>query len=284
MKLVTYRSPRGPRAAVLGPSGPVDLADFDAAAPSDLAQALARWDECADLAARAAEVGPPLANPELLAPLPNPGKILCIGLNYADHARESGVEPPSEPVVFNKLAGAIVGPDAVVTLPRASEQVDFEAELVAVIGRRIHDVDEDVAGQAIFGYCCGHDVSARDWQLGRPGKQWLLGKSFPGFAPLGPHLATADEISDPLDLRVRLRLGGETMQDSRTDQLIFSPAQIVAHVARVCVLEPGDVIFTGTPPGVGMARQPPRFLRDGDVTEVEIDGLGVLRTTFRAEA
>jgi 2-keto-4-pentenoate hydratase/2-oxohepta-3-ene-1,7-dioic acid hydratase in catechol pathway len=227
----------------------------------------------------------PLSVPcHLLAPLPEGGKLICIGLNYRDHAIESGMEIPSEPVVFNKLAGTLCGPGAVVPLPPCSQQVDYEAELVIVIGRRTSQVSESDAEHHIFGYTCGHDVSARDWQLGRPGGQWLLGKSFPNFAPLGPCIVPKEQIGDVGNLRIALRINGVTFQDSSTKQLIYSPQQLVSFLSKVCVLEPGDIIFTGTPPGVGMARQPQRFLQDGDECEVEIEGIGKLTNRFERQA
>ena len=209
--------------------------------------------------------------------VPEPQKIICIGLNYADHAAESGAEIPSEPVVFCKFATALRGDGDEIVLPSASNAVDYEAELVVVIGKEAKHVSEDEAMQYVAGYTCGHDVSARDWQKHKPGGQWLCGKSFDSFAPIGPWFVTADEVLDPHHLRIQLRLNGKTMQDSSTSQLIFGIPQLIAYLSQVCTLLPGDLLFTGTPPGVGAARNPPVFLQHGDVAEVEIDGLGVLR-------
>jgi 2-keto-4-pentenoate hydratase/2-oxohepta-3-ene-1,7-dioic acid hydratase in catechol pathway len=219
----------------------------------------------------------------LVAPLPSPAKVFCIGLNYRDHARETKAQIPSEPIVFSKFASAIVGPQATIVLPRASQKVDYEAELVVVIGRRGKLISAEQAPSHIAGYTVGNDVSARDWQNEKPGKQWLLGKTPDTFGPTGPWMVTADEIPDPCDLGIRLRLNGQTMQDSTTKELIFSPAQLIEHITKVVTIEPGDIIFTGTPPGVGLARTPPVFLKDGDVVEVEIDRLGTLRNPVRAE-
>lgn len=213
----------------------------------------------------------------LLSPIAEGGKVICIGLNYRDHAIETGAEIPTEPVVFSKLPGALCGPNDEVPLPKVSQQVDFEAELVIVIGKETWQVDEAAADEAIFGYMCGHDVSARDWQKGRPGGQWLLGKSFPHFAPTGPVLVPKQDVADPCDLHITMTINGEVLQDSSTKQLIFNPWQLIAYLSQCCVLQPGDIIFTGTPPGVGAARKPPRFLRAGDNCEVAIEGLGVLR-------
>lgn len=224
-----------------------------------------------------------LSDATICCPVEKTVKTICIGLNYRDHAIESGMEIPSEPVVFCKLPGALCEHEASVPLPACSSKVDYEAELVIVIGKRAHCVKEADAVDHIFGYSCGHDVSARDWQIGRPGGQWLLGKSFPNFAPVGPFVVPQADIADPSNLRVRLRVGDETLQDSTTKQLIFGPAELIAHLSQCMILEPGDVIFTGTPPGVGMARKPQRFLQPGDTTEVEIEGLGILRNTFVAQ-
>ena len=225
----------------------------------------------------------PAGSVKLLAPVPDPQKVICIGLNYADHAAESGVAAPSEPVVFSKFITAVRGHEDAVELPKSSTQVDYEAELVAVIGQGGKHIARADAFKHVAGYTCGHDVSARDWQLHKSGKQWLLGKTFDGFAPFGPALVTADEAGDPGNLNIALRLNGQTMQNSNTRQLIFSIAELVAYLSGVMTLSPGDVIFTGTPPGVGMARKPPVFLKPGDVTEVEIEKLGTLRNTFVAE-
>jgi 2-keto-4-pentenoate hydratase/2-oxohepta-3-ene-1,7-dioic acid hydratase in catechol pathway len=213
----------------------------------------------------------------LLPPVLDPRKIVCIGLNYRDHARESGMEPPPEPVLFSKYPTALVGHGAAIVLPPESSQVDYEAELVVVIGRGGRRIPRGRAMEHVGGYALGHDVSARDWQLNKPGKQWMAGKTFDTFAPVGPEVVTPDEVPDPHALGIRLRLNGQTMQDSTTEQLIFRVDQLIAYLSTIFTLEPGDLIFTGTPPGVGMARKPPVWLKPGDTVEVEIDGLGTLR-------
>jgi len=220
----------------------------------------------------------------LLPPVPPPEKILCIGLNYLDHAIETGAEPPTEPVVFSKFNSALVGDGDAIVLPSLSQEVDYEAELVVVIGRTARHVAEGDAMKCVAGYTCGHDVSARDWQKGRPGGQWLLGKSFDTFAPIGPWLVTTDELPDPSNLRVKMHLSGEVVQDSTTAQLIFNIPQLISHLSQIMTLKAGDLIFTGTPPGVGAARKPPRFLRHGDVCTVEIEGIGPLTNPCVAEA
>jgi 2-keto-4-pentenoate hydratase/2-oxohepta-3-ene-1,7-dioic acid hydratase in catechol pathway len=216
-----------------------------------------------------------LAAVRLLAPVPRSAKYLCIGLNYRDHAEESGMAVPESPIVFAKLPTSVIGPEQPVVLPAHTRQGDYEAELAVVIGRRAKNVPRERALDHVLGYCCTNDVSARDFQFADG--QWLRGKACDTFGPLGPFLATRDEIEDPHVLAIRLRLNGKTMQDSNTDQLIFRVPELVAFLSQTITLEPGDVIATGTPPGVGFARKPPVFLRDGDVMEVEIEGLGCLR-------
>lgn len=279
MRLVSYESKRGVRVAAVREGELVDLNDADESLPAAMIELLATGPQGLTRAAAAAASGDTFTpqGVRVLAPVPAPQKVICIGLNYADHARESGVDPPPEPVVFNKFPSAIAAPGDAIRLPACVTQPDFEAELVVVVGTGGRNIVKESALQHVAGYCCGHDVSARDWQLGRPGGQWLLGKSFDTFAPFGPELVTADEIDNPNELGIRLRLNGATLQDSNTREFIYSIEEVIAYVSNVCTLLPGDVIFTGTPPGVGMARDPKVFLKPGDVVEVEIEGLGVLR-------
>lgn len=217
-----------------------------------------------------------------LAPLPRPGKIICIGLNYRDHAAESNMAVPKEPVLFCKYASSVVGPDADIVLPPDSEQVDFEAELVFVMGKRCRNVTEAEAMNYVAGFTCGHDVSARDYQLQRGGGQWMAGKTWDTFAPMGPVLVTADEGLDPHNLAISCRVNGRTLQSSSTSQFIFTIPQAIAYLSRIMTLEPGDVVFTGTPPGVGFARRPQIFLQPGDCAEIEIEGIGILRNQVAA--
>jgi 2-keto-4-pentenoate hydratase/2-oxohepta-3-ene-1,7-dioic acid hydratase in catechol pathway len=214
---------------------------------------------------------------EILCPIDQPVKILCIGLNYRDHAIETGAAIPSEPIVFCKMPTAMIGPNQPIRLPKVSDQVDYEAEMVVVIGKTAKNVTTSEAKSCIFGYTVGHDVSARDWQKDKPGKQWFLGKSFDTFAPLGPAIVTADSVSNPEDLRVSCKVNGEVLQNSTTRELIFKPDELVSYISQVMTLLPGDVIYTGTPPGVGAARTPNRFLKGGDLVEIEVEKLGVLR-------
>ncbi len=285
MKLATIQTAAGPRAALQVEGGLVDLHAADPGLPPDLQQLLAGGEELLERAAACAGREPDLKEQEahFLPVVPNPQKILCVGLNYADHARESGAEVPPEPVIFSKFASALAGHGQPIVLPRASGEVDYEAELVVVIGRRGKHIPEQQALDHVAGYACGHDVSARDWQLRKPGGQWLLGKTFDTFAPVGPYLVTRDEVPDPHQLDISLRLNSETMQQSNTRELIFSIPQLIAYISQVMTLEVGDLIFTGTPSGVGFSRKPPVFLTPGDVAEVEIQHLGTLRNTVVAE-
>jgi 2-keto-4-pentenoate hydratase/2-oxohepta-3-ene-1,7-dioic acid hydratase in catechol pathway len=278
VKLVTYLSPSGPRAAAVRGNEYVDLNQADSSLPTSLKELVALGRDGIARAEDAAKRGTALgAAPRLLAPIPDPQKVICVGLNYADHAKESGQEPPEEPVFFSKFPTAVAAHEDAIALPKESAEVDYEAELVVVIGRGGRRIAKDRAFEHVAGYCVGHDVSARDWQLRKPGKQWLLGKSFDTFAPFGPTLTTTDEVPNPHELRIQLRVNGTTLQDSNTRQLIFKLDELVAYVSQVCTLLPGDVIFTGTPPGVGAARKPPVFLKPGDTVEVEIERLGTLR-------
>jgi 2-keto-4-pentenoate hydratase/2-oxohepta-3-ene-1,7-dioic acid hydratase in catechol pathway len=263
----------------------VDLCACDPKLPATLAETLAHPEGLAAAAGALAHglSRGPYVTGRLLCPLPRPGKVLCIGLNYRDHAKESGSPIPDQPVVFSKFAQSVIGPDDIIKLPAVSKEVDYEAELVIVIGKRAKHVGKEQAFQYVAGYTAGNDVSARDWQKGRPGGQWLLGKAPDTFAPLGPWLVTADEVGDPHNLRIQLRLNGETMQNSLTKELIFGIDELIAHITQLITLEPGDVIYTGTPPGVGVARKPPVFLKPGDSVEVDIEHIGVLRNTVAAD-
>ena len=214
-------------------------------------------------------------------PLLTPSKVLCVGLNYAGHIKEFGHEYPSEPVIFCKAPSAVTFCGADIVLPPVSNRVDYEAELVVVIGRQGKQISESDALDYVAGYCCGNDVSARDWQKEKPSGQWFLGKSFDSFAPIGPELVTGDEIGDPNCLRIESRLNGKTMQSASTSQFIYRVQRVISYVSQVMTLEPGDVIFTGTPDGIGDVRKPPVYLSEGDVFEVEIEKLGVLKNHVR---
>ena len=227
-----------------------------------------------------AERGRPLADAELLAPVPRPGKIVAIGRNYREHTAEEGVEPPPAPLIFAKFPSAVVGHGAEVRWdPGLSGQVDYEAELAVVIGRPARHVGVAEALDYVLGYTCLNDVSARDIQFGDG--QWVRGKSLDTFCPMGPELVTADEIGDPQDLAISCSVGGERLQEARTSAMYFGVAEIISYCSTSFTLEPGDVIATGTPGGVGVFRDPPRFLGDGDRVTVEIERIGRLENVCR---
>ena len=216
----------------------------------------------------------------LEAPVPRPGKALAIGLNYRDHAEESGQALPKYPIVFSKVSTCIVGPGAAVQRPRASSSVDWEAELCFVIGRRGRHIPAASALDYVAGYMCGNDVSVRDWQFHNP--TWMIGKGFDTHGPTGPWLVTRDEV-DPTNLDVKCFLNGEQVQSSNTKHLIFDVPALIEYISTAFTLEPGDVVFTGTPAGVGVSRKPPVFLKHGDTVRVEITGLGALENPVEDE-
>lgn len=221
---------------------------------------------------------------KLLAPI-EPRDIICVGLNYRQHAAETGAEVPAHPVMFMKNSGAVQNPGDPILLPRRlrSERVDYEAELAVVIGTTCHNVRREDAFAHVLGYTCGNDVSARDWQRSGGGGQWCRGKSFATFCPLGPVIVTPDELPDPGDLGIRTILNGTAMQDCRTSDMIFDVPAIIEFFSASMILRPGTVILTGTPHGVGMARKPPVFLQPGDTVTVEIDGIGQLTNPVAEE-
>lgn len=222
-----------------------------------------------------------IAKARLHSPILAPGKILGVGLNYVDHTQETNTQVPTEPIFFSKYTNAVTGPNDPIRLPAVSEEVDWEGELVVVVGRRGHDISEADAMSYVAGYMVGQDVSARDWQLKKPMRQWMVGKTFDTFCPMGPELVTSDEIEDPYALTLRCEVSGEVMQEAITD-LYFKIPKLVSYVSQVVTLEPGDVFLTGTPGGVGMSRKPPRWLHAGDVVVTSIEGLGVMRNTVVA--
>lgn len=215
----------------------------------------------------------------LLAPVPRPGKVVCIGRNYAEHAAETGSAVPDRPQLFAKWANAVVGPRDDVIHPEITVALDYEAELVVVIGQRASHVSEAHALDVVLGYMCGNDVSARDLQFGDT--QWVRGKTLDTFAPTGPWIVTADEIPDPQDLRIECRVNGETRQSDTTANMVFPVARLLAFVTEAITLEPGDLVFTGTPPGVGHGMRPPRYLTVGDRVRVEIERIGAIEHSIR---
>lgn len=289
MKLVTFEHEGRTRVGTLHDG---EVVDFEAAwgdrgrAPSSLLELL-RDGSAALGTARAVDAGAsksdrlPLKAVRLLSPLPRPAKVICVGLNYRDHAEETGQPIPKIPIFFTKAPSSVIGPQAPIVLPIDSEQVDYEAELAVVIGSPCRRADPAKARGAIAGYTIMNDVSARDWQFRT--SQWFIGKTFDTFGPMGPALVTADEVGDPHVLDVSLRLNGTVMQQSNTRHLIFGVADLVAELSRVMTLEPGDVIATGTPGGVGFIRKPPVFLKPGDHVEISITGVGTLSNPVVAE-
>jgi 2,4-diketo-3-deoxy-L-fuconate hydrolase len=213
-------------------------------------------------------------------PIDRPGKIVCVGLNYRDHAAESKLELPSQPLLFAKWQTSLIGPGEAILLPAISHEVDFEAELGVVIGRQARQVAVDDALDFVSGYLCVNDVSARDIQMGDG--QWTRAKSFDTFCPIGPGLVPAEDIADPQALGIRCLVNGEALQDANTADMVFPVAELIAFVSEAITLEPGDLIASGTPPGVGFARTPPVFLQDGDQVTVEIEGVGSLTNPVRA--
>jgi acylpyruvate hydrolase len=223
----------------------------------------------------------PRRSVRLVAPVPRPGKILAVARNYADHAAETGAGTPPEPVLFLKAPSSVIGPEDEIVLPKQSEAVDYEGELAVVIGRVARHLAEESALECVAGYTVANDVSARDYQNVRG--QHFIGKSCDTFAPLGPALVTADEIPNPHDLSIRTFLSGELVQSAQTKEMVFPIARILAFASKLMTLEPGDVLLTGTPAGVGAARKPPRYLREGDVVDVEIERVGRLRSFVTIE-
>ena len=281
MRFATIETWAGPRAALLVGDSYLDIHATDANLPGNLRQLLEGGPDmmraAADLANRPSAVKYPASQAKYHAPIVDPRKIICVGLNYKDHAAESGSPIPKEPILFSKYPTALIGHGQSIVLPKVSQEVDYEAEFVIVIGKKGRHLTPTNAMDHVAGYTVGHDVSARDWQLRKDGKQWMVGKTFDTFAPCGPNLVTKDEVPDPLKLPIRLKLNGQIMQNSNTNQMIFGVVELLTYLSQVITLEPGDLIYTGTPPGVGVARKPPVFMKDGDVAEVEIEGLGVLR-------
>ncbi len=269
------------RAVILSDEGAIDVASAsDGRFGPDPKACYAEWDAFTVWAATVSATAVSFDTDKLDAPAPRPAQSFGIGMNYAGHAREVGAPNPEFPPTFTKFPSCITGPYATVDLP--SDGIDWEVELVAVIGRVAHRVREADAWSHIAGLTIGQDLSNRAVQLRPPVPQFSLGKSFPGFGPMGPWLVTPDEFADADDLALSCTLNGETMQDSRTSDLIFSVPALIERLSGIVTLYPGDVIFTGTPSGVGAARTPPRFLAPGDVLVSTIEGIGSITTTFTA--
>jgi len=275
MRIVTYSSEREARAGLLVGDTVVDIWDELGGGGPGVRDLLAsgRLAEVTDLADHP---GAPLEEVELGPPVPDPDKIVCIGLNYRAHAAEAGIDPPDTPTFFAKFRNALAPPGASVPLPAASDKVDYEAEVAFVVGRRSSEVNESAAPDHIAGYTLLNDLSARDLQFATP--QWIPGKVFDGSAPCGPALVTADEALEDGRVSFSLTLNGEVMQDATTDDLIFGFAELLAHLSRLMTLEPGDIVSTGTPSGVGSTRDPRVWLKPGDEISISSPTLGQLET------
>lgn len=281
MKLLRYGEPGAEKPGLLDAEGGIrDLS----AHVTDIGGAALDPAALAELAKLDPQTLPAVSGSPRIGPcVANVGKFICIGLNYADHAAESGLAVPSEPVVFMKASSAIVGPDDDVLIPRGSEKTDWEVELGIVIGRKAKYVSEAEAMDYVAGYCVAHDVSERAFQNERQG-QWTKGKSCDTFGPIGPWMVTKDEIADPQQLGMWLKVNGETMQNGSTRTMVYQVAYLVSYLSQFMSLMPGDIISTGTPPGVGMGMKPQCFLRAGDVIELGIEGLGTQKQNVKADA
>lgn len=284
MQVVTYEDAGKARPGIVQDGMVVDLSAAGFRSVIELieagAQGLAQAKRTASDAPR--DSRRPLQEVKLLAPIPRPGKLICVGLNYLDHAKETGAEIPKVPTIFNKFNTSVIGPGANIVLPKVSKAPDFEAEFAFVIGYGGRHIAKDNWKDHVFGYTLINDVSARDYQ--RATTQWLMGKTFDTFAPMGPWIVTADEIADPHDLDIQLEIDGEILQDSNTRELIFKIPDLIAFLSSVFTLEPGDIVSTGTPSGVGFARKPPRYLRPGEELTVRIPGIGELKNRTVAES
>jgi len=289
MRFVTFEFAGHARAGVL--SGYNSVVDLSAAGFQSLLH-LIQSGEAGQQKVRQLLASPPassthaLSAVKLLAPIPRPPKLICVGLNYLDHARETGAEIPKVPTIFNKFSTAVIGPGDNIVLPRVSKAPDFEAEFAFVIGTGGRHIPAADWAKHVFGYTIVNDISARDYQ--RATTQWLMGKTFDTFAPMGPCIVTQDEIPDPHDLAIQLEIESpgaepEVMQDSNTRELIFKIPDLIAFLSSVFTLEPGDIVSTGTPAGVGFARKPPRYLHAGEQVIVKVENIGELRNPVAAE-
>jgi acylpyruvate hydrolase len=290
MKLLTFAYEGGIRLAatqnINGRDLVFDLNRLDNRIPDDIVVFLEGGPDTLDLTrnvlnkAKPAE-GIDLRSVELKAPLVRPGKIICIGQNYLEHAHESGAGKASFPIIFAKYTNSIIGPGQAIVIPAVVKKPDYEGELGVVIGRKGRNIPEETALDYVGGYTILNDVSARDWQ--NRTSQWVIGKTCDTFCPIGPVLVTADEIPDPQALHLRTIISGEIMQQGFTGDMIFPVVNLIADMSQVMTLEPGDIIATGTPPGVGFARKPPRWLRPGDLVRIEIEGIGALENPVEFE-
>jgi 2-keto-4-pentenoate hydratase/2-oxohepta-3-ene-1,7-dioic acid hydratase in catechol pathway len=283
MRLVTFRHPNGSvepgvvegrHVVGLAAAGFRDMLSLIAAGPDAL-------EEVRRYASGRAASGFDLGSVQLLAPIPRPPKFICVGLNYRDHALESKMEIPSVPTIFNKFPNVVIGPGETIILPKNSTKPDYEAEFAFVVGKGGRYIAANAWEEHVFGYTIVNDVSARDYQMAT--SQWLMGKTFDTFGPMGPWIVTADEIEDPHDLDIRMTINGQVLQKSNTRELIFRVPDLLTYLSSVVTLEPGDVVSTGTPAGVGFSYNPPRWLRPGDECVVYVEKIGELRNPVAAE-
>jgi 2-keto-4-pentenoate hydratase/2-oxohepta-3-ene-1,7-dioic acid hydratase in catechol pathway len=282
MKLAYYKAAGRRQIGVVQGERVIPLSALLPDAPTDMITLISDWDRLSQaIKPSATDAGLPLADVTLLAPVERPGKVLAIGLNYADHIAETGNKPPEQQLWFSKASTSIHAPFAPIEVPKVSTQVDYEVELVAIIGKAGRHISREDAPHHVFGYCVGNDVSVRDWQRQTP--QWMLGKSFDTHGPIGPWITTADEVGEPHRLDIQCIVNGEVRQTSNTKHLVFDVWAQIEHLSKVMTLEPGDVIFTGTPGGVGLARKPPVFLAPGDKVVCEIAELGVIEAVMVQE-
>ena len=282
MKLATFKTADNlsPRVGVVQGDSVMDLSSVGVA--NDMKKLVKGGVDVANLSARSVDAKTiPLAEANLMAPVMNPGKVLAIGLNYTDHVEESGMDTPKHQMWFNKQHNCINGPYEDINLPAVSDKVDYEAELCLVIGRRCKHVPRDRAHEVIAGYFCGNDVSVRDWQMRSPTMQ--IGKSFDTHGPVGPWLVTPDEVEDPHALDIKCTVNGEVKQHSNTKHLVYDCFDAIEHLTQAYVLDVGDILFMGTPGGVGAAMQPPSFMKAGDVVRVEIEKIGYIENTVVPE-
>jgi 2-keto-4-pentenoate hydratase/2-oxohepta-3-ene-1,7-dioic acid hydratase in catechol pathway len=285
MRLITYKSEGRVRpGAVLGADAIIDLSSQGFASLLDIVESgeegLARVEKFALASPETARV--PLSSVKLMAPIPRPRKLICVGLNYRDHAAETGTKIPDIPTIFNKFATAVIGPGDNIVLPKNVKTPDYEAEFAFVIGKGGRHIAAADWESHVFGYTIVNDVTSRDYQ--RATSQWLMGKTFDTFAPIGPWIVTKDEIADPHELDVRMEINGEILQNGNTRNLIFNIPALIEFLSSVFTLEPGDIVSTGTPAGVGFVRNPPRLLKAGDDVIVKIPAIGELRNPVVAEA
>jgi 2-keto-4-pentenoate hydratase/2-oxohepta-3-ene-1,7-dioic acid hydratase in catechol pathway len=284
MRFFSFTGPHGDGVGIRNPDGPRGLRRGDPRFPGELGDLLARGEDALRAAGEAFAQGEPIdpAAVTLRPPLPQPGKIICIGLNYADHSSESGFDVPAYPTVFARYASSLVGSGQPILRPRLSEQLDYEGEIVAIIGRGGRHIPRERALDHVVGYSIFNDGSVRDYQFKSP--QWTVGKTFDATGGFGPDLVTADELPPGCrGLTLETRLNDKVMQHASTDDLIFDVATLVATLSEAFTLSPGDIIVTGTPAGVGLARKPPVWMKPGDVCEVEVEGLGILTNPIGAE-